>query len=45
MLDGETINAWPEYDDCSRAASEHAVALAEVQQAALARWRDMKTKE
>ncbi len=34
-LEGETLNVWPEYDDCAAAARNHGVALTEVQQAAL----------
>ncbi len=34
-LDGETLNAWPEYEDCAAAARKHGVPLAHVQQAAL----------
>ena len=37
---GETIyNAWPEFDDCQRAAAEKGVAVKEVLAAALAAWR------
>ena len=39
VLDGETINAWPEYEDCAAAARKHDVPLTEVQQAALTNWR------
>jgi uncharacterized protein (TIGR00299 family) protein len=38
-LDGETINAAPEYEDCHKAALEHDVPLEQVRQAALAAWR------
>jgi uncharacterized protein (DUF111 family) len=34
-LGGETLNAWPEYEDCATAARKHGVPLAHVQQAAL----------
>jgi uncharacterized protein (TIGR00299 family) protein len=34
-LDGDTLNAWPEYEDCANAARKHHVPLAHVQQAAL----------
>ena len=37
---GETIyNAWPEFDDCQRAAAEKGVAVKEMLAAALAAWR------
>ena len=39
LLDGETLNAWPEYEDCAAASREHQVPLIEVQQAALEIWR------
>ena len=34
-LDGEMLNAWPEYEDCAAAARKHGVPLGHVQQAAL----------
>jgi uncharacterized protein (TIGR00299 family) protein len=34
-LDGKTLNAWPEYEDCAAAARKYGVPLAQVQQAAL----------
>jgi uncharacterized protein (TIGR00299 family) protein len=38
---GETVyNAWPEFDDCQRAAGEKGVAVKEVLAAALAAWRE-----
>ena len=36
---GTTYNAWPEFDDCQRAAAEKGVAVKEVLAAALAAWR------
>jgi uncharacterized protein (TIGR00299 family) protein len=37
---GSTVhNAWPEFDDCERAASEHNVAVKQVLAEALAAWR------
>ena len=45
VLDGKTINAWPEYDDCAAAATARGATLAEVQQAALASWRERTNKE
>jgi hypothetical protein len=38
-LGGETLNAWPEYEDCAAAARKHDVPLVQVQQAALDVWR------
>jgi hypothetical protein len=35
-LDGETMNAAPEYEDCRAAAARHKVAIKQVQQAAIA---------
>jgi hypothetical protein len=35
-LDGETMNAAPEYEDCHAAAARHKVAIKQVQQAAIA---------
>lgn len=37
-LGGDTLNAWPEYEDCAAAARKHGVPLAQVQQAALGAW-------
>ena len=36
---GVVYNAWPEFDDCQRAAGEKGVAIKEVLAAALAAWR------
>jgi len=36
---GTIYNAWPEFDDCQRAAAERGVAVKEVLAAALAAWR------
>ena len=36
---GTIYNAWPEFDDCQRAAGEKGVAVKEVLAAALAAWR------
>ncbi len=36
---GAVCNAWPEFDDCQRAAGERGVAIKEVLAAALAAWR------
>jgi uncharacterized protein (TIGR00299 family) protein len=36
---GAVYNAWPEFDDCQRAAGEKGVAIKEVLAAALAAWR------
>jgi hypothetical protein len=36
---GTIYNAWPEFDDCQRAAGEKGVAIKEVLAAALAAWR------
>jgi uncharacterized protein (TIGR00299 family) protein len=36
---GTTYNAWPEFEDCQRAAGERRVAVKEVLAAALAAWR------
>jgi uncharacterized protein (TIGR00299 family) protein len=38
-LGGEIVHAAPEYEDCRERAEERGVALREVMQAALARWR------
>jgi hypothetical protein len=37
---GVVYNAWPEFDDCQRAADERGVAVKEVLAAALAAWRE-----
>ncbi len=37
---GRVVQAWPEYDDCARAAREHSAALREVQAAALRAWSE-----
>jgi len=47
-LGAETLNAWPEYEDCAAAARKHGVPLVQVQQAALEAWsqrRKRSTKE
>ena len=36
---GTVYNAWPEFDDCQKAAAERGVAVKEVLAAALAAWR------
>jgi uncharacterized protein (TIGR00299 family) protein len=36
---GAVRNAWPEFEECRRAAEAHGVPVKEVQQAALAAWR------
>lgn len=41
---GEIFNAMPEYDDCRRAAREHAVALRAVMEAAMAAYNEMSAK-
>ena len=41
---GEVCNAWPEFDDCQRAAAEHGVAIKEVLAAALGAWRASSTE-
>jgi uncharacterized protein (DUF111 family) len=41
---GTVYNAWPEFDDCQRAASEHRVAVKEVLAAALTAWRTGNTR-
>ncbi|MEE8412578.1 MAG: LarC family nickel insertion protein, partial [Acidobacteriota bacterium] len=41
-LVGETLNAWPEYEDCATAARKHGAPLAQVQQAALDAWSKQK---
>ncbi len=38
-------NAWPEFDDCQRAAGEKGVAVKEVLAAALAAWRAAARKQ
>jgi hypothetical protein len=40
---GETLNAMPEYEDCRRAAREHAVALRAVMEAAVAAYAELQT--
>jgi uncharacterized protein (TIGR00299 family) protein len=40
---GTIYNAWPEFDDCQRAAGEKGVAIKEVLAAALAAWRSGTT--
>ncbi len=40
---GEILNAMPEYEDCRRAAREHAVALRAVMEAAVAAYAELKT--
>ena len=35
LLDGEPVNAWPEYEDCARLARSRSVPLKRVQEAAL----------
>jgi hypothetical protein len=42
---GIVYNAWPEFDDCQRAAGEKGVAVKEVLAAALAAWRDTTRKQ
>jgi pyridinium-3,5-bisthiocarboxylic acid mononucleotide nickel chelatase len=42
---GVVYNAWPEFDDCQRAAGEKGVAVKEVLAAALAAWRDRAGKQ
>jgi uncharacterized protein (TIGR00299 family) protein len=39
-LDGEELNAAPEFEDCKAAAGKHGVALKQVQQAAIAAYRN-----
>jgi hypothetical protein len=41
---GAVYNAWPEFDDCQRAAGEKGVAVKEVLAAALAAWRERAGK-
>jgi pyridinium-3,5-bisthiocarboxylic acid mononucleotide nickel chelatase len=41
---GEIMNAMPEYEDCRRAAREHAVALRAVMEAAVAAYGEMSAK-
>jgi len=41
-LGEEELHAWPEYDDCARAARKHRVPLLAVQQAALAARRSRR---
>ena len=40
---GEILNAMPEYEDCRRAAREHAVALRAVMEAALAAYGELSS--
>jgi hypothetical protein len=42
---GIVYNAWPEFDDCQRAAGERGVAVKEVLAAALAAWREGAGKQ
>jgi hypothetical protein len=42
---GTVYNAWPEFDDCQRAAGERGVAVKEVLAAALAAWRASAGKQ
>jgi uncharacterized protein (TIGR00299 family) protein len=42
---GTVYNAWPEFDDCQRAAGEKGVAVKEVLAAALAAWRARAGKQ
>lgn len=42
---GAVANAWPEFDDCQRAAGERGVAVKEVLAAALATWRQAAGKQ
>jgi uncharacterized protein (TIGR00299 family) protein len=42
---GVVYNAWPEFDDCQRAAGENGVAVKEVLAAALAAWRERAARE
>jgi uncharacterized protein (TIGR00299 family) protein len=42
---GVVYNAWPEFDDCQRAAGETGVAVKEVLAAALAAWRERAGKQ
>jgi uncharacterized protein (DUF111 family) len=44
-LDGEVIQAWPEYEDCAKLARRRKVPLGEVQQAALAAFRSEAAKK
>jgi uncharacterized protein (DUF111 family) len=38
LLDGEVLNAAPEFEDCRAAAKQHSVPLKLVHQAAIAAW-------
>jgi uncharacterized protein (TIGR00299 family) protein len=40
LLSGEELNAAPEFEDCKAAAAQHGVALKQVQQAAIAAYRN-----
>jgi uncharacterized protein (DUF111 family) len=42
---GDVYNAWPEFDDCQRAAEEHDVAVKQVLAEALAVWRSGRGKQ
>jgi len=42
---GVVYNAWPEFDDCQRAAGERGVAVKEVLAAALSAWRERAGKQ
>jgi hypothetical protein len=44
-LEGATLVAHPEYDDCLALAREHGVAVREVMAAADAAWRSMPARE
>jgi len=39
LLDGEPLKAWPEYEDCARAARRQGIPLKRVQEAALLAFR------
>lgn len=43
-LEGEVLNAAPEFEDCRTAAVKHGVALKEVQQVAIAAYRKVEAK-
>jgi uncharacterized protein (TIGR00299 family) protein len=43
-LGSETVQAWPEYDDCVRLSRKHGVPLKEIQIAALEAFRKIKRK-
>jgi len=44
-LDGEQMNAAPEYEDCRAAAAKHHVAIKQVQQAAIAAYLRPRTAQ